>query len=100
MDDLFLDYTTTVNDQDPGKGIDIYQDRELHDLIVFFDFPSPRSASIRLYNMMGQKVSEIPSRLMGKERVKLNYTDINPGLYILEIVLNNKRLCRKFIFNP
>ncbi len=86
-----------VNEDDPGKGIDVYQDRELCELLVFFDFPAPRSTSLRLYNMMGQKVMEIPSRFIGKERVKLSYMDVTPGLYILEIVHNNKRFCRKFI---
>jgi hypothetical protein len=99
LDDLYLDYTTNVNDEDPGKGIDIYQDRELRELLVFFNFPAPRSTSLRLYNIMGKKVSEIPSRLIEKDRLKFCYMDFVPGLYILEIVHNNKRFCKKFILN-
>jgi hypothetical protein len=99
VDDLYLDYTTAVNDENPGKGIDIYQDKELRELLVFFNFPESRSTSLRLFDVMGRKVTEIPSRLIGKERVKLSYGELNPGLYILEIVNNNKRFCRKFIFN-
>jgi len=100
VDDLYLDYTTGLSEEDPGQGIEIYQDREFHELFVFFDFPASRQTSLRLYNMMGMKVLEIPSRLIDKERVKFNYADINPGLYILEIIHNNKRFCRKFILNP
>jgi hypothetical protein len=99
VDDLQLDYTTNVNDEDPGKGIETYLDKELRELLVFFDFPVPRSTSLRLYNMMGKEVYEIPSYLIGKEPVKIEYRDFNPGLYILEIVHNNKRFCRKFILN-
>jgi len=99
IDDLYLDYTTAVNEKDPGQGIDIYQDRELLELLVFFDFPSPKSTFLRLYDIMGKKVLEIPSRLIGKEQVKFSYMDFRPGLYILEIVHNNKRFCKKFIFN-
>jgi hypothetical protein len=99
IDDLYLDYTTALNDEDPGKGIEIYQDRDLRELLIFFDFPSPRSTSLRLYNIMGKKVFEIPSRIIGKERVEFCYKDVGPGLYILEIVHDNKRFCRKLILN-
>jgi hypothetical protein len=99
LDDLYLDYTTNVNDEDPGKGIDIYQDRELRELLVFFNFIAPQATSLRLYNMMGKRVLDIPNRLIGNERVKLGYLDFTPGLYILEIVHNNKRFCKKFILN-
>jgi hypothetical protein len=99
VDDLYLDYTTALNDEDPGKGIDIYQDRELHELLVYFNFPSAQSTSLRLYNIMGQKVFEVPSRLMYKESVKYSYMDVRPGLYILEIVHNDKKFCRKFILD-
>jgi hypothetical protein len=99
VDDLYLDYTTNVNDEDPDRGIDIYLDRELRELLVFFNFPAPRSTSLRLYNIMGKKVSEIPSRLIEKDRLRIYYVDFSPGLYILEIVHNNKRFCKKFILN-
>ena len=99
VDDLNLDYTTGLSGNDSARGIDIYNDRELHELLVFFDFPVSRQTSLRLYNMMGKKVSEIPSRPIDKERVKINYADINPGLYILEIIHNDKRFCKKIILN-
>jgi hypothetical protein len=99
VDDLYLDYTTGMSEEDPGQGIEIYQDRELHELLVFYNFPASRQTSLRLYNMVGKKVLEIPTRPMDKERVKFNYADINPGLYILEIIHNNKRFCKKFILN-
>jgi hypothetical protein len=99
VDGLYLDYTTAVNEEDPASGIDVYQDRELREVLLFLDFPRPQATSFRLYNMMGQKVIEIPLRFIGKDRVKLSYMDFTPGLYILEIIHNNKRFCRKFIFN-
>ncbi len=99
VDGLYLDYTTGMNEEDPIAGIDVYQDRELRELLLLFDFPKPQITSLRLYNIMGQKVMEIPSRLIGKDRVKFSYIDVKPGLYILEIIHNNKRFCRKFIFN-
>ena len=99
VDGLYLDYTTGMNEEDPAAGIVVYQDRELRELLLFLDFPRPQATSLQLYNIMGQKVMEIPSRLIGKDRVKFSYMDVIPGLYILEIVHNNKRFCRKFIFN-
>ena len=80
VDDLYLDYTTGMSEEDPDQGIEIYQDRELHELLVFIDFPESRQTSLRLYNMMGKKVLEIPSRPMDKERVKFSYADYQPGI--------------------
>ena len=99
VDDLYLDFTTNMNEQDPAAGIEVYQDKELREVLLFFDFPGPQATSLRLYNIMGQKIMEIPTRLIDKDREKFSYMTFRPGLYILEIVHNNKRFCRKFIFN-
>lgn len=98
LDDLYLDYTTGVKEEDPFAGIDLYQDTELKELRVFFNFPSPRSTSLRLYDMIGREVMEDPSRMIVNDQVKLNYNGFNPGMYILEIVHGNQRYLKKFLF--
>jgi hypothetical protein len=99
VDGLYLDYTTAINEEDPAEGIDIYNDREQKELIVFLDFSSKEETSLRMYNIMGMKIVEFPIHNTDKERVKFSYLDFNPGLYILEIIHDNKKFCRKFIFN-
>jgi hypothetical protein len=99
LDGLYLDYTVGTRDERPQAGIEVYQDREFFELLVFLDFPSEQLTSLKLYNMMGQVVENIPSAPRQKEKISLGYRNLRGGVYILEIVHNNKRFFRKFIFN-
>ena len=99
VDGFFLDYTTSVNREDPSKGIGVFNDRDLRELMVSLDFPSPEETSVRIYNSMGQSALIIPSHMIDKERMEIRYDDFNPGLFVLEIIHGNKKFCRKFIFN-
>ena len=100
VDDLFLDYTVGRDEDDPSTGIRVYQDKEVGELIVFFDFIYPQITSISLYNMTGQNMVEYPSKTIEKDRVTFNYSGFRSGIYILEVIHNNNRFIRKFFFNP
>jgi hypothetical protein len=99
VDDLALDYTTTVNEKDPGNGIDIYQDNEQKELLVFLNFPSPQSTSFRLMNIMGKEIMKIQPQSIVNKQVKIAYNNLDPGLYILEIIHGNQRYLKKFLLN-
>jgi len=100
LDGLYLDYAVGTKDERPSAGIEIYQDRELKELLVFLDFSSDQSTSLKLLNMMGQTVVDIPSELRKKEKISVHYDHLDRGIYILEIIHNNKKFSRKFILNP
>ncbi|MEI6900126.1 MAG: T9SS type A sorting domain-containing protein [Bacteroidota bacterium] len=99
LDGLYLDYTVGINHEDPATGIQIYQDREVKQLLVYLDFPQTQTTMVRMYNMMGRKLWEVPPCALKKDRFIMNYSDFSPGIYILEIIHNNKKYCRKFLFN-
>ena len=64
VDDLYLDYTVGVNESDPGKGIEMYNDRETKRLIIFIDFEKPQQTAVFLYNAMGQVAySSLPEEI-------------------------------------
>ena len=98
VDHLTLDYSLGVNESDPATGIEIYQDKGNLELLVFFDFISPQYTFLRLYNLMGEKVGEINPGRIKNERFSFNYRDLPESCYILEIVHDNKKFCRKFLF--
>jgi hypothetical protein len=99
IDNLFLDYTVSVNDKDPGSCIDTYLDRETKRLLVFFDFPENRQTSLALYNMMGTRVADLPAMMTRNERRILSYGSLPQGVYLLEVVHDGQKYCRKFFLN-
>ncbi|MCX6244014.1 MAG: PCMD domain-containing protein [Bacteroidetes bacterium] len=99
IDNLYLDYTVGVNENDPAGGIDIYQDRETHEILVYFDFVRPEATTIRLFNMMGQTVASVPAESVQKGRKIIGYQGFSTGVYVLEILHGGKKYCRKFVFN-
>ena len=99
IDDISLDYTTGINREDPSAGLDIYQDREEHQILVYFDFEKPEATEIQLFNMTGQVVTDTPAETLVKGRRILNYKGFTTGIYVLEILHEGKKYCKKFFIN-
>jgi hypothetical protein len=99
VDNISLDYTTGINREDPSAGLDIYQDRDEHQLLVYFDFEQPEVTEIRLFDMTGQVVVNTPAETVMKDRRILNYNTFSTGLYVLEILHGDKKYCKKFFIN-
>lgn len=99
IDNLYLDYTLGVNPEDPAAGIDTYQDRELHQILVWYDFEKPETAECLLYNMTGQAVVKTEVRTVLRDRSVLNYDHLSAGVYLLEILHGGKKFSKKFILN-
>jgi hypothetical protein len=99
VDDLYLDYTLGIEEEDASRGIDIYQDRETRQILVYFDFIRPETTTLRLYNIIGQTVAGVPSEPVMKGRRIIGYTGFPNGIYLLEILHDGKKFCRKFLLN-
>ncbi|MGA3013923.1 MAG: PCMD domain-containing protein [Bacteroidales bacterium] len=99
VDNLYLDYTVGINHEDLAAGIDIYQDREEQQILVYFDFEKPESTSMKFFNMTGQVISETPVESMMKGRRVLNYKGSPAGIYVLEIIHGDKMFSKKFFIN-
>jgi hypothetical protein len=99
VDDLYLDYTVGVEKNDPGAGISVYNDRETRRLMVFFDFESPEFTSIRLFNMQGQKMTSTEAGRMKQGREVIRYGGMKQGIYVMEIIHDNKIFTRKLFLN-
>jgi hypothetical protein len=99
VDELTLDYSLGIDQTDPSADIVFYQDKENKEIILFFTFPSFRQTSICMYNLMGQKIAEIPPGLIQKERISLSYSAFPRGFYILDIIHDNNRVTWKFLFH-
>ncbi len=97
VDNLSLDYTLGVKPGDPAADIDIYQDREEHQILVYFDFKMPEATEIQLFNMTGQAVVKTPVETLMKDRRILGYKGFSTGLYVLEILHGGKKYCKKFL---
>jgi hypothetical protein len=97
IDGLYLDYTVGTHEKNPDAGISFYQDPEQRELMVFSDFPELRQISVRLYNLMGQVVRDVPPAMRTKEKVTINYSGLSEGLYILQVIHDGQRVSRKFI---
>jgi hypothetical protein len=99
VDNIYLDYTLGINREDPAAGIDIYQDREEQQILVYFDFEKPEATEIQLFNMTGQVVVKLPVETLMKDRRILKYKGFSTGVYILEILHEGKKYCKKFLLN-
>jgi hypothetical protein len=99
VDNLSLDYITGIDPEDPSAGINIFQDREEQQILVYLDFQNPEVTEIWLFNMTGQVVSDTPAATFKKERMILGYNGFTSGLYILEILHGDKKYCKKFFIN-
>ncbi len=96
VDNLSLDYTVGINHNDPAAGINIYQDREEQQILIWFDFEKPESTEIRFFNMTGQPVAGFPTATLMKDRKILSYKGYTAGIYLLEILHGGKNYCKKF----
>jgi hypothetical protein len=99
IDNLSLDYTTGINREDPASGIEIYQDREERQILVYFDFEKPEATEIQLFSMTGQACASTPVETLVKDRRIVNYKGFSTGVYLLEILHGGKVYCRKFCIN-
>lgn len=99
VDNISLDYTTGINREDPASGIDIYQDREEQQILVYFDFEKPEATEIQLFNMTGQVVAKIPAESLEKDRKIMKYKGFTTGIYVMEILHGGKKYCKKFFIN-
>jgi hypothetical protein len=99
VDELGLDYITGFSDQDPSEGIRVYNDRETNRLMVFFDFPASETTGIRMFDMRGQCVYVSEPGPVEKDRRIIRYGTLNDGVYLLEILHNNKRFTKKYFLN-
>ncbi len=99
VDELYLDYTVGFDNEDPSAGIRIYNDRETARLMIFFDFPAVQTTGIRLYNMQGRCMSHIAPEPVSNDRRIIHYSDLSKGIYLLEILHDNKKFTRKFFLN-
>lgn len=100
LDDLFLDYTTGMDDKNPSSGINIYNDKETSRLIVFFEFDKPESTSLYLFNMLGRDIASLPSEPVACGKRVISYNHLPAGIYVLEINHAGKKFSRKFFLNP
>ncbi len=99
VDNISLDYTLGIKPEDPAAGIDIYQDREEHQILVYFDFEKPEATEIQLFNMTGQVVVKIPVETLMKDRRIMKYKGFSAGVYVVEILYGGKKYCKKFLLN-
>jgi hypothetical protein len=99
VDNISLDYTVGVDSRNPEAGIKIYQDKGTKRLLLFFDFNADQQTSAALYNMSGQIVRSTPARIVRKQKQEISYTDLSPGVYVLEIIHDNQKMTKKFILN-
>jgi hypothetical protein len=97
VDQLSLDYSLGIDSEDPAAGIVFFQNKADQEIILFFDFPKPQNTFIRMYDMMGQKVTELPSELIQKRSVSVGYSGLPKGCYILVVVHDKLRFSRKFL---
>jgi hypothetical protein len=99
VDNLALDYTVGIDHKDPAAGINIYQDREEKQILVYFDFEKPEVTEIQFFNMMGQQVSKTPVENLMKDRRIIKYNGSSSGIYVLEILHGGNKYCKKFFIN-
>lgn len=99
VDDISLDYTTGINREDPASGVDIYQDREEEQILVYFDFEKPETTEIQLFNMTGQVVAQTPVETLVKSRRIISCKGFSTGVYIMEILHGGIKYCKKFFIN-
>ena len=68
--------------------------------VVSFDYNMPfdvNSASVAIYNMMGQEVVRQDLNL-GTSRVDINVSDLNEGVYFYSVIVNNQAVkTNKFV---
>lgn len=96
IDNFYLDYTVSVDETDPAAGIDIYNDKTTHRLLVFTDFPTPQPVAVSLYDMTGRKLFMENQGSVKQGRVVIPYNSYPAGIYILEILHANLKFTRKF----
>jgi hypothetical protein len=99
VDELYLDYTVGTNAKDPSAGIDIYNDPETRRLMLFFTFPEPENTGIRLFDMTGKIVSDLPAEKLKNDRRVISYNGLATGVYLLQVIHGDKVLTRKFFLN-
>jgi hypothetical protein len=99
VDNLYLDYTVRINENDPAASIQVYNDRETSRLMVFFDFPKSESTCLKLINMRGQCLYSAYAGSVGKDRRVIPYENMYRGIYVLEVLHGNKVFTKKIFLN-
>jgi hypothetical protein len=100
VDGLYLDYTLATPGLDPAAGISIYHDRETRRILCFFDFPEPRTTTIRLLEMTGRTITRKDAGRVERSREAIGYEGLPQGIVILEIVHDGCRFTKKILLIP
>jgi len=100
VDELFLDYTVGNDPKDPAAGVSVYHDRETERLLVFTDFDPLRTVSVRLINLSGRTVFQVPAAPAGRERIIVPCAGLPQGVYLLQVMHDGGIFTRKFFLAP
>lgn len=96
IDDVAVDYITSTATPDPAQGIRSYYDRETGRILLFFDFPTPRSVAVSLYDMTGNRIFTLDQEVIGSGRRIVPVQQVGEGIFLLHVVHDGQRLTRKY----
>lgn len=100
VDGLWLDYAVTVDEDNPGAGIEAYVDRETKRILIFPEFNLTGNLGIMLYDMTGKRIFSESCAVNANDRVVVPYGGCREGIYILEVLNGQKRFTKKIYLVP
>jgi len=96
---IYVDAPVSVeNKPDPENNLLIYPNPTTQEITVQFDLLGKQDISINLINILGQNVySELLKNQSGKIVKQLNFSKLPKGIYLLQIMGNDKIINAKII---
>ena len=91
--------TTGLNTINFGNNVSVYPNPSSGSFDVFLNIPNPGQIQIRVYNVLGETISEVKENISTPKNFTFNVADQANGIYLVEVKTNDGRTVKKVMLN-
>lgn len=87
------------NDEINARNLSVSPNPFSENFLAVINSAKPAKAQISIYNMQGSKVKTMSgvNLIKGANRIPFNYSDLAPGVYMLEVNFGDSKMVKKII---
>jgi len=98
FDDAVARGITGIEDEIDLRFLDVYPNPVENSATISLALESSKSVQITLMNSLGQRVSSVNyGDLSGNQKLSYNMSELNPGVYYLNITVNGELITKKIV---
>ncbi len=96
--DFIINKVNSVNNHNPSYLLSVYPNPSFGEISIEFQSTTAREVECTIVNSIGEEINEKKLiRLNDRNFEKLKIENLNPGMYILQLIVDGEKISRKVI---